>query len=119
MSRNDDIILEKGQTYNINCTSDEDVSWFGPMDATHHFTETHHETQDGSFSTEMSLAKISHESVGYYYCYKIQLVPNIEDLFDQPDLLDKLIENDDASRVYMFVRGMFCDLQLWTNKQFV
>lgn len=48
---------------------------------------------------------MTHESVGYYYCIKKSVfAPNAFD--EQPDLLDKLVEDDDASKVYIFVRGI-------------
>lgn len=53
----------------------------------------------------MVLERVTHESVGYYYCIKKSFFD--QNAFDeQPDLLAKLIEDDDAARVYIFVRGL-------------
>lgn len=61
----------------------------------------------------MNLEGVTHESVGYYYCIKRSVFD--QNTFDeQPDLLEKLVEDDDASRIYIFVRGKFYCI-LWGN----
>lgn len=105
LSRTEDITLEKDQTFRIQCTSPEGVSWYNLPEASHNFMETLYKSPDGTFGNEMVLEGVTHESVGFYYCIKKSVFdPNAFD--EQPDLLDKLVEDDDASKIYIFVRGI-------------
>ncbi|KAL5278984.1 KDR family protein [Megaselia abdita] len=106
LSRTEDVTLEKDQSFRIQCTStDGPISWYNLPDASHSFEENTYTLDDGTFGNEMVLKEVTHASVGYYYCIKSKTFDSAL-IDEQPDLLNKLIEDEDASRIYIFVRDI-------------
>lgn len=63
----------------------------------HTFGNTIHQELGSLYVSELELFHVNCTNVGYYYC--------VEDSTESDANLQKLIENSQASKVYLFVEG--------------
>lgn len=112
LSQSDEVTLEVNQTFRIRCDCDQPIRWMNSIESQdldenerHHFPDpTYYTLPDGRYGSEMVLERVKFGSVGYYYC--IKNITYDEELMISPKLLDKIVDDEEASRIYVFVRGI-------------